>query len=240
MSRSDRSADLRSAAGRGLRAAESVLRSGRDLVLPEVCGGCRRPGTRWCGTCATTLTDAPFLLTPTVPTGVEVWALSHYRGPAREAVLALKEQHRRDLAAGLGAALAHGLTDLARWGELPDGPGLQLIPAPTRTHSARRRGGDTVTAMARAAASALGPRVDVCPALVTSPWAADSAGLSARERTRNLRGRICLRPQAEPCRECVTVLIDDVATTGATTAESVRVLAGHEIEVVMALVVAAA
>lgn len=203
-----------------------VFAAGADLVLPVVCGGCGRPGESWCARCTRHLSDVPVELHPRVTPAASCWALSRYRGTARHAVIAHKEHGRRDLAAPLGAALARGLVTLARWGEIPDTDRLHLIPAPTRATSARRRGGDTVTAIAAAAARTLGPGVDVRPMLATSMFARDSAGLSARERTDNLRGTVRLRRAARrcDCRRCTYVLVDDVMTTGSTATESVRVL----------------
>ncbi|MFW0792236.1 ComF family protein [Gordonia sp. CPCC 205515] len=221
-----------------------VFRSGSDLVVPIVCGGCERPGVSWCADCAAALADDPIATTPRVEVGVPVWALGHYRGPHRDALIAMKEHGRLDLTAPLGRALARGVATLARWGELPDAPTLVLVPAPTRASSARRRGGDPVTAMATTAVRVLGTHSHVAPLLVTSAWTRDSAGLDARRRAQNLSGAIRVRERGAHARErarrsCV-ILVDDVVTTGATAAQSVRVLAGIGVEVDAALVVAAA
>ncbi|MEO9329846.1 ComF family protein [Gordonia aurantiaca] len=218
-----------------------VSRAGADLVFPLVCGGCGRPGTPWCPRCDRWLHDAPISVRPRVFPGAPVWALGRYRGVHRQAVLAVKEHDRRDLISPMGTALAHGIRVLARWGELPDVPGLTLIPAPTRRLSARRRGGDRVTAFAEHAAAALGPRVCAAPILVTATTARDSAGLDARARARNLAGAIRLRGSRRPLAQPITaVLVDDVMTTGATAAESVRVLRRAGVDVVAVVVIAAA
>lgn len=122
---------------------------------------------------------------------------------------------------------------------------LVLIPAPTRKLSARRRGGDPVTAVCRSAAAHLGSAVVVLPVLTTSPWARDSAGLSASARSANLAGAIGIGGRG--LREVATaragdtavVLVDDVVTTGATAAESIRVLDRAGIGVHLVLVIAA-
>lgn len=223
----------------------SVLAAGADLVVPLTCGGCGRPGTGWCDTCRDRLADVPVELSPRVAVGVPVWALSRYRGPVRQAVVAVKEHDRRDLVVPLGDALATAVVTLARWGELPDAPSLSLIPAPTRTVAARRRGGDRVTAVARVAAARLGPRTRVAPLLVSAATTRDSAGLDARDRARNLRSRVRVRPD-EIARlghrdaADARLLVDDVLTTGATAAESVRTLAASGIAVDAVLVLAAA
>ncbi|MGC5256299.1 ComF family protein [Gordonia sp. DT218] len=203
-----------------------IVRSGSDLVVPLECGGCSAPDVRWCADCAATLSDDPVALSPRVEVGVDTWALGRYRGPYRAALIAMKEQGRRDLTVPVGAAVARGIATLARWGEFPDTRDLTLVPAPTRRSSARRRGGDPVTAFARVAATRLGARVGVSELLVTTARARDSAGLDARHRVRNLSGSITLRRTRAAPRGTI-LLVDDVLTTGATASESVRVLARH-------------
>ncbi len=229
-----------------LDGAWQVARAGADLVVPLRCGGCDRPGSRWCPSCDRALRDDPIALTPRVPPPVGAWALGRYRGPFRGSILELKEHGRRDLIVPLGDALARGLVTLAAWSELPsDATGLVLVPAPTRMWSARRRGGDPVTAIARHAASTLGARVTVAPALRTSMWARDSAGLSARGRVGNLENAVLVRAGARSldtarAPRSAVVLVDDVLTTGATATESIKMLSETGVRVHAVLVVAAA
>ncbi|MFC0451577.1 ComF family protein [Rhodococcus jostii] len=223
------------------------LRSLLDLILPAECGGCGVPGTQWCARCAAELADDPVLLRPRVDPGVDVWALGPYSGPRRRAVIAAKERGRRDLAVPLGAAVAGAVSRLQQWGELdpPDLAPVVLVPAPTRPRAARARGGDPVT---RIAVAAVGAR-RVCPALVMRRGVRDSVGLSADQRRVNLEGGVRLTrsgagfarhlasESAAPQRTSV-VLVDDVSTTGATAAESVRVLSRVGIRVGAVVVVA--
>ncbi|MEE4021648.1 ComF family protein [Gordonia sp. PKS22-38] len=212
-------------------------------MVPTQCGGCGEPGTDWCDECARTLTDSPVRLEPRVEIGVPAWALGRYRGTYRSTLIAMKEHGRRDLIGPLGNALARGIVTLAQWGEIPDGDTLTLVPAPTRVSAARRRGGDPVAAIARAAAGRLGRRVAVADALVTSGRARDSAGLDARARVANLSDAVHVRRRFVP-RLCTiagpVVLVDDILTTGATAAQSCRVLAAHDLHVSTVVVIAAA
>ncbi|KUI48518.1 phosphoribosyltransferase [Mycobacterium sp. GA-1199] len=205
-----------------------------DLVLPLQCGGCGAPSTRWCAACAATLTvraDDPHIVSPRADPGVPVYSLGRYAGPRRAAVIAVKEHGRADLLGPLAGALRTGLLHLLTWG-LVDTP-LTVVPAPTRRWSARRRGGDPVTRMARTAAAGL-PAVAVVQALRTRAFVADSVGLSSADRQRNIGGRLRLvRPVAGE-----VLVVDDVVTTGATAAESVRVLHTIGARVAAVLVVA--
>lgn len=205
-----------------------------DLILPLQCGGCGAPSTRWCDACAATLTvraQDPHLVLPRSDPGVPVYSLGRYAGPRRAAVLALKEHGRTDLLRPLAAALRAGLVHLLTWG-LVDTP-LTVVPAPSRRWAARRRGGDPVTRMARAATDGL-PAVAVVPALRTRAFVADSVGLSTADRQRNIAGRVKMaRPVAGE-----VLVIDDILTTGATATESVRVLHTGAARVTAVLVVA--
>ncbi|OBB74696.1 ComF family protein [Mycobacterium sp. 852014-52144_SCH5372336] len=205
-----------------------------DLVLPLQCGGCGAPSTRWCAACAATLTvraEDPHLVSPRVDPGVPVYSLGRYAGPRRAAVIAVKEHGRTDLLRPLAGALRAGLSHLLTWGLL-DSP-LTVVPAPTRRWSARRRGGDPVTRIARTAVADL-PGVGVVQALRTRALVADSVGLSTADRQRNIGGRVrVVRPVADE-----VLVVDDIVTTGATAAESVRVLHTIGARVAAVLVVA--
>ncbi|MFT3900767.1 MAG: ComF family protein [Gordonia sp. (in: high G+C Gram-positive bacteria)] len=217
-----------------------LLRALLDLAVPAVCGGCGRPGPPWCPTCERRLADVPRAVTPRVAVPAPVWAVGPYRNPLRQAIIAAKERHRRDLVDPLGTALGGALATLARWGEIPDAARLILIPAPTRAIAARRRGGDPVEAYCRVASQRLGDGARVAPLLRTAAWVRDSAGLSAAARSANLRGAIRLRADPPWLADAAVVLVDDVLTTGATVAESVRVLAraGVGVDAVLALAAA--
>ncbi|NKY18273.1 ComF family protein [Tsukamurella spumae] len=224
------------------RAVRGVLGGVDDLVelaVPRTCGGCGAPRVRWCGRCEAALHDVPALIRTTVPAGVPVWTLGRYDGARRAAVLQLKERGRGDLAVPLGRGVAHALLRLRAWGEFGAATGpLVLVPAPTTAWAARRRGGDVVTAVCRAAARTAAPvqAVTVSPVL-RSVGAAESVGLSAAARARNVRGTVRVRALPGPG---TVVLVDDVVTTGATLAESVAVLARRGVSVAAAITLAAA
>lgn len=67
----------------------------------------------------------------------------------------------------------------------------------------------------------------------------DSVGLSALDRADNLRGRIRCRGTIRGPADTNVVLVDDILTSGATAAESVRTLRRFGRQVSAILVVAA-
>ncbi|MGB9222662.1 MAG: ComF family protein, partial [Mycobacterium sp.] len=92
-----------------------------DVVLPVECGGCGLASTRWCDACAVELAvaaDEPHVVNPRVDPQVPVFALGRYAGARRNAILAIKEHGRADLAGPLARALAIGIHRLLSWGIL--------------------------------------------------------------------------------------------------------------------------
>lgn len=176
----------------------------------------------------------PLVVSPRVDPGVAVFALGRYSGARRQSILALKERGRGDLVGPLAYALAVAVHRLLSWG-MVDTP-LTVVPAPTRRSAARRRGGDPVTRVARSAVAGH-PGIRVAPALRMRALVRDSVGLGTSARERNVAGRVLLRgrvPRGE------VLLVDDVVTTGATAAESVRVLQSAGVRVAAVLAIAAA
>ena len=219
------------------------MRALLDLILPRECGGCGAQGALWCRRCAGVLSGRPVPVTPRVDPRVPVWALGGHDGPLRSAVVAAKERGRRDLAVPFGVAVAAAVRALREDGEIdpPEFADLVLVPAPSRARAARSRGGDPVLAVAGAASHALAPEsVRVEPVLKFAAGVRDSVGLSARSRVENLAGRVWVPPLRDTGRpECV-LFVDDVLTTGATAAESVRALSRAGVRVDGVVVITAA
>lgn len=225
--------------------ASGAVSGAMDLVLPRPCPGCGGPEP-WCAGCDGTLLGRPRQLRlpetlsgpgASLPT---VWALTRYTDPVRAAILAGKEHGRRDLPGLLGPAIGRAVVRLHRLSLLPET--VWLVPAPSRRSAARRRGGDPVTAMARSAAgwaAGRGHPTGVAPCLRTAGSARDSVGLDATSRAANLADRVRWLPGGAPPDGATVLLIDDVFTTGATTAAACAVLRTAGVRVAGALVLAA-
>jgi len=223
-----------------MSAVPATLAGVLDLILPLECGGCGAPSTRWCDACAVELNvkpDEPHVVNPRVDPEVPVFALGRYAGARRAAILGLKENGRGDLVTPLARALAVGVHRLLTWGmvETP----LTIVPAPTRRSAARRRGGDPVTRLARAAVAGH-PDIAVAPALRMKALARDSVGLGTAARERNIAGRVVLGGRRARTGIAEVVIVDDVVTTGATARESVRTLRAAGIRVAAVLAIASA
>jgi predicted amidophosphoribosyltransferase len=235
----------------GVRVPPVLLAGGRalaDLVLPRTCAGCAVPAAVLCRSCAGLLTRPRLAEPRRHPPGFPpTVAAGGYAGPVRPAVLAFKEHGRAELAAPLGAALALAVVTVLRGLPAPPGVGLPgpvvLVPVPSSPAAVRRRGRDHVRELADAAVAEL---ADAGVAAVAAPLlrpasgrrVRDSAGLDAAQRQANLAGRFRLVPGG---RETLGtfVLVDDVATSGATLTEAARALGRVGDTPVLAAVVAA-
>jgi predicted amidophosphoribosyltransferase len=192
-----------------------------DLVLPGRCAGCGHPGPALCHECAATVAvDVPVA-------GLTVVAAARYEGAIRTALIAYKERHRRELARPLGSLLGGAVR------HLPDFvPGSAvLVPVPSSARARRTRGGDHVAPLARAAGAG-----DVVRAVRLVRSVRDSAGLDVEARAANLREAMsAVAPRsARPA-----VIVDDIATTGASLGEAARALRAAGWSIAGAAVVAA-
>lgn len=234
---------------KALRTLYDGTRDAIGLVVPETCLVCGRSGPL-CRGCKEDLQRPPVRFSPRAPLRAPAWACGPYAGARRHLILSAKERGSREARRIMGAVFAAAVRRLAAEGHIlpPEITPIVFIPAPTRNSSRRRRGGDPVTIACEFAASQLG-RAEVLPLVCVSERARDSAELGAAQRRKNLSGRIV--PTAKyshgigddlrkRCRDATVVLVDDVATTGATAAETELVAASLGIRVDMVLVLARA
>jgi len=189
------------------------------------------------------LEGVPFWTRPDpCPAGLPpIATVGAYDGPARALLIGFKERGALALARPLGAALARSLSlALTLVGRVES---VVVLPVPSSAQQCRRRGADVVAELAQCAVRdlrALGVPVRLVRALRQVRAVADSAGLDARARAANTAGALGLRRGAAAMIGGSTVvLVDDVVTTGASLAESARVLHEASAFVVAAATVAA-
>ena len=226
-----------------------VTRDAIGLVVPETCPVCGCSGPL-CRGCREDLQQPPVRFSPRAALRAAAWACGPYSGARRHLILSAKERGSGEARRIMGAVFAAAVRKLASDGNImpPEITPIILIPAPTRLSSRRQRGGDPVTIACDFACSQL-PASSVLPLVCIDEHTRDSAELGASQRRRNLSGRIVplthfhrgisnkLRKQ---CAKSTVILVDDVATTGATAAETELVAASLGIRIDMVLVLARA
>lgn len=192
-----------------------------DLVVAQSCAGCSTPGRAWCLHCQQATRGSALW----VPGEVPGRAAAAHAGPAGRAVVAFKDEQVRRLAAPLGALLAHAVAAALVDAGVPAGrhEPIWLVPVPSRPAAVRARGADHMAVLAARAAARLrgaGFAAHRVRCLEHVRATHDQVGLSAAQRRGNLAGALRSGPIPPGC----IVIVDDVATTGATLGEAVRAL----------------
>jgi predicted amidophosphoribosyltransferase len=205
-----------------------VVRTLADLVLAQVCAGCREPGAGLCPTCRAGLAGAARAARPEpAPAGLPpCFAVADYDGSVRAVLLAYKERSCLSLAGPLGAALARSALAAGH----PGGTvrPLVLVPVPSAPAAVRRRGHDAVGRVSLVAAGRLrrqGVPAARWPVLRQTRAVTDQAGLHAGARALNMAGALAVPPRLRAAvAGRAVVIVDDVVTTGATLAAAAAAL----------------
>lgn len=208
---------------------ELILEAVRDawaLVQPIDCLGCGAPDRACCAACRAAIRPgAAARIRCDATLGVPVWCAADYAGPVRGAVLSLKEMGRVDaarvLAPLLRAAVAGAIVGVGESGlapaHVPAPRRVELAPIPTTHRALARRGHDPlrlIVARARLPASRI--------LLARRGW---SAG---EQKRRDRAGRLGVQAWRFQARGRLDgrafILVDDLATTGATLAVAVAAI----------------
>jgi competence protein ComFC len=195
---------------------------GLDLIFPPICGGCKKPGSRWCSDCQqkVLLINSPVCEICGVPENVSrictvcqkekprysmlrSWAV--FVSPVQDALHRLK--YRRDI--GLGDALAAQMVEFVH---RLDWPIDMIIPIPLGRKRLNERGYNQVGLVARPLAMALGLEY-ASRELRRRRETRSQVGLSKTARLENVRDAFVAGQQV---RGKTVLVVDDVATTGST------------------------
>lgn len=207
-----------------------LLRAFDDLVMPLRCAFCgvrtRDGEAHVCDACAADLPWlAPAMSAPPLDC---VLAPLAYEFPVDAAIKALKFRRRL----WYGPALAQLLTRTVA--ALP--PGVDaVLPVPLHWRRRWRRGFNQAREVGRPVAKQLDVALIGGARRVRATRS--QSGLSAGERSRNVRGAFLMRG---PCRARHVLIVDDVITTGATIGQLARAVLDGGAEKVSALAIARA
>lgn len=190
-----------------------------DIALPAECVGCGIEGPTLCRDCAPALDarlDAPAGVAIGLPGEIPEPLLQlewcgPFHGVTRDALHAIKYRGERRLAEPLGAAVAR------RWARV--GVGADIVTnVPVHADRGRERGYDQARLIAQVAARHLVLPFD--PMLVRRRATIAQFDLDRRRRATNVQGAFAIDPgrptTAASVRDRWVLLVDDVATTGAT------------------------
>jgi predicted amidophosphoribosyltransferase len=226
----------------------------RDLLLPRACAGCGaalgpQADAPLCGRCAAGLERIPPggcpLCQAPAPGSGPCPTCAAARGPLAACAAevwfageAARWMHRFKYPGGELAALDPRADAVAEsWiraaaRRLPGPPPDLWLPVPPHVGRLRERGFSPPLVLARAAARALGGRVD-SRSLLAARATASQTGLSRAGRRRNVAGAFRVAPRFG--RGARLALVDDVVTTGSTLAEAARALRSAGAECVVAV-----
>ncbi|GAB3133563.1 ComF family protein [Marisediminicola antarctica] len=196
-----------------IRAWSAVLRSSLldawSVVAPVECAGCGLADRALCEQCRAQL--EPSIFTTEIGS-LETTSALRYEGAARLVIVAMKEQGRTDVAGPLAAALSAALT-AALGGSVGS---IELVTVPGSRAAYRRRGYEPVALLLRRAGA---PRASRVLTRVRATEHQKTLGRAARGA--NLAGSLGVSQSLGGRR---FLLVDDVATTGATLLEASRAI----------------
>lgn len=212
----------------------TLARAGRfllDLLYPPSCALCEEDGAFLCQSCEAALPRADgqrcrrcwlpltggrcYACAEDQPAFVALRSRYRYTGEARRLVHAFKFQGQSCLAEALGGEIAALVTEHSLAVDA-------VTPVPLRSHRQRERGYNQAALLGREASKRLGlPLLEALARRGSSETQAQAP--SAEQRRRNVAAAFSFRPGSDVAGLSL-LLVDDVATTGATLHACTRVL----------------
>jgi ComF family protein len=194
-----------------------------DLLFPPNCGGCGKPGSRWCEDCRNRVQRVVEPVCDVCGKSVDEEGLcsdcrqvrpsfrvlrswSVFEAPVRNAIHKLKYHGDMALGDALAAQLSQYAIDL-KW------PVEMVVPVPLGKKRFQERGYNQVSLIARPLALAVG--MPFAPdALTRVRETRSQVGLGKSERRANVSG--AFQARGTRVKDRTILLMDDVATTGST------------------------
>ena len=198
-----------------------------NFVAPHYCYGCQKIGTTLCQNCEFYIRYEPFsqcliCLVPVPKNGIckkhkrqyfKTWCLGERHDALERLIDAYKFENNKDAARALGRTLARSMPTLPT--------NTILVPVPTIATHIRQRGYDHIELIAKQIAKKCGGTITPLIARrgkFVQRGASKAARLEQSERSFYLKSPTPLSPKP------LYIIIDDVYTTGATTAAIAKIL----------------
>ena len=223
------------------------MRSPFELLFPDECLGCGRSPRLLCSGCAAEAFAEPRPLSrqPLYETGWPAWSFDAFDGLPASVLRAVKDHNLTAALEPLYAQIVDSFDRLPLFDEFEveglggaDGGkasvGALLVPIPGGRNSWRRRGFNLPSMLAKRLARDCRRPGMVSTSLGHARGTADQRGLGTSARAANLAGSMVCDPALlgrelsailRSASRVAIVVVDDVATTGATLAEAHRALA---------------
>lgn len=213
---------------------QKLLHHVLDLLLPQRCVSCRALGDNLCPLCIERFASLPALRCPLCNTAVVkpytlcrqcsityprlrgIVTIGAFAGPLRNAIHHFKYQGRTSLAQDLGELVGRIIVTA----ELP--PCAAIVPVPLHPQRETERGFNQAALLAQVVSAALHVPV-VSEGIVRTVDTPPQVGLSREQRLRNVANAFSVQRGAFD--RGGILLLDDVATTGATLVTCARLLA---------------
>ena len=213
-----------------LRVIASLIHRLLDFVVPRGCAGCEAPvheRALWCADCSESVVTLPNDLVQTVQ-GHRLISVFAYGGPVANTIHRLKYKNRPELALGLGRRLAREVT-LAK---LPQDS--VIVPVPATAERIVERGYNQAALLA----SAIARNTEFCcrpTALKRIHSGQHQVGADKAQRAQLVAGAFVA--SARLIKNANVILVDDVVTTGATSAACAEAIeaAGAQLVAIVAV-----
>ena len=198
-----------------------------DLLFPKSCLECKKQGKYICDNCLSKVK----VINQFDPIS-KTFSVFRYEGVIRKAIIKIKYNFAHDIAQELAEVCAKNLNLPLTTNYLLH---TTLIPIPLHQSRERWRGFNQSELLGKLIAKKLNWGFEK-NLLIRPIEGKNQVGLAKSDRVRNIRGKFAVKTSLEP--KLAYIIFDDVATTGSTIKEAIKVLKKSGVNKVVGLTVA--